>query len=577
MKIGLIGNQNSGKSSLFNLITNSNQMVGNWAGVTVDKEEKKVSNNKIIDLPGIYSLNAFTEEEKITVNYINKLDIIINVIDATNLERSLYLTLQLIDLKKPMVIVLTMKDLIIKKHIKLDVDKFEKLIDLPIILISSNDTNVLNELKSVIKKSKISKLSFKDDDVEKSSLKKYQYIDKVCNSVLKKNKEYDLIDKIILNRYLAIPIFLIIMFLIYYLSFNSISIYISNLINYLIQKLSLWISNLNVSKILTSLITDGILNSIGTILSFIPSLAFLFLFMSFLEFSGYMSRIAFIMDKLFRKIGLSGKSIIPFIIGTSCSVPAVLATRPIDNEDERYITMMLTSLIPCSAKMTIIMLFIKIIFPENTGIHIFNVYLLSIFIIIIISIILKKYIFKNTTNYFLNEIPDYKLPNLKTVFKVVYSKLFDFIKRITKTVIISSIIIWLLYSFDFSLSLTNVDSSILGIISKKLSFIFYPILGKNSYESTIAIIQGFLAKEQVVSSLLISSKLQNLYIKDLFNSNIAMYSFMIFNLFCFPCINTIITLKKEIGLKLTLFNVLFQTIVAFIIATLIYQIGTILL
>lgn len=569
MKIGLIGNQNSGKSSLYNKLTNSNQMVGNWAGVTVSKHSKKLNNIEIIDLPGIYSINSFTKDEKITIDYLHNIDIIVNVIDGTNLYRSLYLTLQLMELKKRMIIVITKKDICLKNKTSIDYKLLSEYLNIPVIMLSKDsiDSNIVEN----IKKARISDLSLQTPYL------KYKFIDKIHPKIVKENKKRTTLDKIILNKYLSIPIFILIIFLMYYLSFNSVSIYISDVINALIDHISNMIYKLTLPKFIKDLITNGILNGIGVVISFIPSLLLLYLFLTILEESGYMSRISFIMDKLFRKIGLNGKSIIPFIIGTSCSVPAIMSARTIENKGERYLTSMMTSLIPCSAKMTIIMLFTKMIFKRNLGFHIFLIYLISILVIILMSFILKKYIFKQNLNYYLNEISELQLPNLKNIVKTVYRKIIDFVIRITKTVILSSIIIWFLYSINFNFQYTTIENSILGIISNKVSIVFYPILGKNSYECTMAIFQGIIAKEQVISSLLVSSKLQGINVIDLFPNNISIYSFLIFNLFCFPCINSIITLKKEIGLKLTVFNVLFQTIIAFIISALIYQIGIILL
>lgn len=563
MTIGLVGNQNSGKSTIYNLLTNSSQIVGNWAGVTIDKTEKNINGINIVDLPGIYSLNKFTDEEKVTIDYLNNVDYIVNVIDIHTLKRSLYLTLQLIELKIPMLILITKNDLL-----KNEIDFSILSNKLKINIITKKEIGNIFKLDLY----KISNMHFKTINKELEIIKKYEFIN---NLNIENNSKENIIDKILLNRFLAIPIFFFIMFIVYYLSFSSINLLIDDYIEKIMLNISDIIIKCFSNNIIVKVINDCIINSIQTILSFLPSITLLFFFITLLEQSGYMGRIAFIFDKLFRKLGMNGKSIISFIIGTSCSVPAILSTKTIRNKNQRYLTAMLTSLIPCSAKMTIIMLFIKMIYKDNIGIHIFLVYLLSILVIIFFSIIFNKFIIKNNNDYFVSEIVDYQIPKLKEVIMIVFYKVKDFIKRISKTIIVSSIVIWFLYSFNFNFQTCDINDSILGTIASKFSFIFYPMLGKNSYECTIAIIQGLVAKEQVTSSLLISSKIKGIAIDNLFINNYARYAFMVFNLFCFPCINSLITIKKEIGFISSLLNALIQTIIAYLLAVLIYQIGII--
>ncbi len=562
MRIGLIGNQNSGKSTIFNYLTNSRQQVGNWAGVTVDKKEVSINDNIIVDLPGVYSLNGYTIEENITINYINKLDVIVNVLDVTNLSRGLYLTLQLIDLNIPMVIVLTKQD-----KVNINVSRLSLLLDISVVDKSINE---------IVNKARNSSLNFKCENEDQAISKRYDYIDSILSSVLDECKENNCVDKIILNKYLSIPLFIFVMFIVYYISFNTISVYLNDIINNWFLFIESKISTLSIPPFYISLINDGILNSLGVVVSFIPSISLLYLCLTFLETTGYMSRISFIMDKMFRLIGLNGKSIISFIMGTSCSVPGILVSRTIENTDQRYITALLTSLIPCSAKMTIIMMFAKILFPVNTGIYIFFIYIISVFFIFLMAFILRKWIFYNTTNYYINEITDYEIPNIKKVLKITYNKITSFLKRVSKTLIISSIVIWFLYNISFDFSFVNMDGSILGVVSRKIAFLFYPFLGKNSYECAIAIVEGFVAKERVTSSLLISSKLNDMSVAELFNNSVAMYAFLIFNLFCFPCISSIVTLKKEIGLRLVLLFLVFQTFFAYVVAIIIYHIGILL-
>ena len=650
MKICLVGNQNCGKTTLFNALTGMNQKIGNWPGVTLEKKTGiiKETNLEIIDLPGIYSLNAYTEEEKVSSNYIlkEKPDIIINVIDATCLERSLYLTTQLLELKTIVIVVLNMLDLLEKKGIKIDISILKNELNTEVCQVSALKQTGIDELIQYIKKYAIIRKNYnnkytaqstnnkhifqtnnnnfnlfnckechetcifknKKIDYEHRITNRYNCITKITQKCLYKKKKWidktEMLDKIFLSRIFAIPIFILIMFGIYFLSVGVVGKYTINITNSITTTISnsglRILQSLKIQEWLQSLIIDGAFKGVSAVLSFVPQLTILFTCISILEATGYMSRIAFLLDNFFRKIGLSGKAIIPFIIGSGCSVPGIMSSRIIENEDERKITTILVPFIPCSAKLPIIALFSGYFFEENAGIVSASLYFLSILIIIISSLLMRKYIFFNTTGAFISELPDYKIPNFKYLLRDVKDKVLSFIKRAGTTILFSSIIIWFLLSFSINLDYgVSIDKSILASIGKKISWIFYPMLGVNSWEATVSAIQGLIAKEQVVSSMnIIAGFVQNantlgagacntfnLATPSIFStqntfgffSKSSAYAFMFFNLFSAPCLAAISTIKKELGgFRKMFMAIAYQTTIAWILATLIYQFNLLL-
>ena len=648
MKICLVGNQNCGKTTLFNALTGMNQKIGNWPGVTLEKKIGiiKETNLEIIDLPGIYSLNAYTEEEKVSSNYIlkEKPDIIINVIDATCLERSLYLTTQLLELKTIVIVVLNMLDLLEKKGIKIDISILKNELNTEVCQISALKQTGIDELIQYIKKYAVIGKNYnnkytaqstnnnifqinnnynmfnckecqetcifknKKIDYEHRITNRYNCITKITQKCLYKKKKWidktEMLDKIFLSKIFAIPIFILIMFGIYFLSVGVVGKYTINITNSITTTISnsglRILQSLKIQEWLQSLIIDGAFKGVSAVLSFVPQLTILFTCISILEATGYMSRIAFLLDNFFRKIGLSGKAIIPFIIGSGCSVPGIMSSRIIENEDERKITTILVPFIPCSAKLPIIALFSGYFFEENAGIVSASLYFLSILIIIISSLLMRKYIFFNTTGAFISELPDYKIPNFKYLLRDVKDKVLSFIKRAGTTILFSSIIIWFLLSFSINLDYgVSIDKSILASIGKKISWIFYPILGINSWEATVSAIQGLIAKEQVVSSMnIIAGFVQNantlgagacntfnLATPSIFStqntfgffSKSSAYAFMFFNLFSAPCLAAISTIKKELGgFRKMFMAIAYQTTIAWILATLIYQFNLLL-
>ena len=649
MKIALVGNQNSGKTTLFNLLTGTNQKVGNWPGVTIERKEGiiKGTNLTIVDLPGIYSLSPYTPEEEVSRAYVidEKPDIIINIVDATCLERSLYLSTQLLELDSKIIIALNMSDELEKRGITIDENKLSEILHTSVVKISALKNTGIDNLIELVKNnsamenihSKIfpediekiideSKLDITDnkrfitvkmidndpkyielqDEAIKSNIKKieekygyeieqvlanerYNYIEKVISkcSTKKPQKERvsEKLDKVFLNKWLAIPIFAAIMALVYFLSVGLVGSATVDLVatgfENLGEAVSNALTNAGANEILISLICDGIIAGVGAVLGFVPQLIILFLCISLLETSGYMSRIAFFFDRLFHKFGLNGKSLIPFIVGSGCSVPAIMTTRTIEDEDERKATIMCTPFIPCSAKLPIMSLFAGYFFTHPVLVTI-SFYFLAIVVILISAFIMKKFFFKGSNSAFISELPDYKVPSPKYVFRDVWEKSFAFIKKAGTIIFICSIVIWFMCRFSWSfrfLEDTEIEKSILASIGKAFSWIFYPMLGGElNWAATVSAFQGLVAKEQVVSSMNIiagfaeEASSTSLFASPIFSSftPLSAYAYSVFCLFSAPCFGTIAATKRELGSTKEMFKaVLFQTGIAWILASLI--------
>jgi len=653
MKIGLVGNQNSGKTTLFNLLTGMNAKIGNWPGVTIEKKTGVIKNTdyEITDLPGIYSLSPYSIEEDISRKFVfeEKPDVIINIVDSTSLERSLYLTTQLLELDTKVIVALNMADVLEKKGIKIDIKKLEELLGTKVLKISAlkgtgidnlikeiknnrsvestriydqNIENVITEITKELPKETIHKrfvaiklleederfenlntISIKkifsqisgkyDTDLEETiATQRYRFIENVKSKAFHKVKTIetisDKLDKIFLNKWLAFPIFVAIMFLVYYLSVGVVGMFtvdwVAGIVENFGENVRAFLEKIGTSQWLNSLVVDGIIAGVGAVLGFVPQLIILFICISVLETTGYMSRIALLLDKLFRKIGLSGKSLIPFIVGSGCSVPAIMGTRILENQDEREMTTILTPFIPCSAKLPIIALFSGYFFGESSGIISASLYFFAIAVIILSAIIMKKFIYKNTSSTYISELPEYKLPSLKYVAKDVFDKIASFLKRAGSVILICSIVIWFLLSFSISFEYgVDVEDSILAVIGKKISWIFYPMLGENSWGATVSAIQGLVAKEQVISSMSVIAGLAEeteegaqIFVGEGifgFFTAASAYAFMVFNLFSAPCFGAIGAMRRELGgTKKMLKAVTFQTVFAWILATIVYQI-----
>ncbi len=658
MKVALVGNQNSGKTTLFNLLTGTNQKVGNWPGVTIERKEGKIKNTDqvIVDLPGIYSLSPYTSEEEVSRRYVvsEKPDLIINIVDATSIERSLYLTTQLLELDCDVIIALNMCDALEKKGIGIDEEKFSKLMNTSVVKISALKGTGVEELVDLIQNGNYKKNIHQkiysndiecviDSVIHDEAHKRFVSVKALENdpnySVLKNkdvkeaiekleekygyeieqvitNQRYDFIvsvkeecvvqkemgesitdklDKVFLNKWAAIPIFILIMAMIYVLAVGVVGSATVDFIDGNVSLFKDWMAgvleNWKASDWAISLVCDGIIAGVGAVLNFVPQLIILFILISILETTGYMSRIAFVLDKVFRKFGLSGKSLIPFIVGAGCSVPGIMAARTVEDEAEKRITIMCTPFIPCSAKLPIIIMFASCFFgKDNTGLITVSLYFLAIVVILLSALIIKKFFIKTNNTSFISELPEYKLPSLKYVARDVWEKIWSFIKRAGTVILLCSIVIWFLLTFSWDFwngMVEDVDDSILASIGNALAWIFYPMLGEWSWEATVSAIQGLVAKEQVVSSMNIIAGLaeESEAYGDLFASsafsffnNASAYAYSVFCLFSAPCFGAIGAMKRELGSTKRMWQaVLFQTGLAWALAVLIFGIGSLFL
>lgn len=661
MKVGLLGNPNSGKTTLFNALTGATQYVGNWPGVTVEKKSGKYKKDKkieIVDLPGVYSLSPYTLEEVITRQFIleEHPDVIINIIDATNIERNLYLTTQALELGIPIVIALNMMDLIHKEGTQINCEKLSKTLGYPVTKISALKGEgidnlmkmatqqieltafklpVIKEVQTVLEQieAKIEtdrypkrwlaiKLFERDEKVQQSipidqdietyirnceeqleddsesiiAGERYAFIGEIVSNTVKKVKHYkettsDKIDKVITNRILALPIFALIMWFIYYISVSSLGTFVTDwtndtLFGEIIQGNVLnWMEQLNVAPWLISLVVDGIIGGVGAVLGFVPQILLLFLFLAILEDCGYMARVAFIMDRIFRRFGLSGKSFIPMLIGSGCGVPGIMATRTLENDKDRKMTIMLTTFIPCGAKLPLIALFAGAIFGGASWVAP-SVYFLGIAMIIICGIILKHTAgFKGEPAPFIMELPVYHIPSIKGVLIHMWDRGKAFIVKAGTVIFVACACIWFLQSFSWTLQMVDANQSILASIGKVIAPLFVP-LGFGNWEAAVATITGLIAKENVVATYGVlygiadateeSSEL--LAIMGTQFTIVSAYAFIAFNMLCAPCFAAIGAIKREMGsIKWTLITIGFQTLTAYLVALLINKIGSAIL
>lgn len=595
LNFALLGNQNTGKTTLFNALTGSNQHVGNFPGVTVDKKLGKIigiNNSTLVDLPGIYSLYPYSDEEKITRDYIlnEKPHCIINIIDANTIERNLYLTLQTLELNVPMVLAINMIDEFYKNGGSIDINEMEKRLGIPVIPISAINGNGLDELirhayhiakfqeKPNAENLKITTpANFIEDKELYIISNRYKLINDICENVVKKppinlgQETSNKIDKILTGKYTGIPIFIIIMGIIFYITFSLLGPILQNALSNLINNISINVDNFltesNVNIVLRLLIKDGIFNGVGTVLSFIPIILLLFFFLSLLEDSGYMARVAFVMDKLLRKIGVSGRSIVPMIIGFGCTVPAVISTRTIPSDRDRKLTIFILPFITCSAKLPVYGFFASIFFKENAGLIMILLYVFSLILGIIFSIILKSVSFKGEPVPFIMELPTYRFPSPINVIKLLWEKTKDFLQKAFTIIFIATIVIWFLQNFDIRFNLiTDTSTSLLANISGFITPLFKP-LELNDYRIITSLITGFLAKESVISTASILFGGMEA-IKNVLSIKAAV-SILIFSSLYTPCIAAITAIKKELGLKTALLIVIYQCLLAYVMAYLI--------
>ncbi|MBO5934368.1 MAG: ferrous iron transport protein B [Clostridia bacterium] len=670
IKIALAGNPNCGKTTLFNALTGSNQYVGNWPGVTVEKKEGKMKNNKdviVTDLPGIYSLSPYTLEEVVARNYLinEKPDVILNIIDGTNLERNLYLTTQLIELGSPVVIAINMMDVVRKNGDVIDIEKLSKIIGCKIVEISAlkgtgidvaaqlaiaaaengkkvpkhifsgtvehtlahieeaavhnmafeiqrwysikifeRDEKVLSELNlepkilaHIEEDIKLLESELDDDSESIITNERYNYVESILKDTYKKKRirkqtVSDMIDRVVTNRILALPIFMLIMFLVYTISMGTIGDWVTTFMNdtlfgeWVVPGVTSALVAIGCAPWLVSLIADGIVGGVGSVLGFVPQLLILFVMLSLLEDCGYMSRVAFIMDKLFRKFGLSGKSFIPLLVSSGCGVPGVMASRTIESERDRRMTIITTCFIPCGAKMPLIGFVAAALFG-NSPLIATSAYFMGIMAVVISGLMLKKTKpFLGDPAPFVMELPAYHMPVPSNVLRSTAERGWDFIKRAGTVIVVASVLVWGLNSLSFEGGLhyiTNADDvSVLNLIGSAIAVIFRP-LGFGTWQATVATILGLVAKEEVVgvfgslSSMtgeIAESGSVAMGIEFFGGNKLSAYSFMMFNLLCAPCFAAMGAIKREMNnWKWTAFALGYMCAFAYAVSLIVYQIG----
>ncbi|WP_416433182.1 ferrous iron transport protein B [Lactococcus cremoris] len=651
--IALLGNPNSGKTSIFNLLTGSNQQVGNWPGVTVEKKSgiyRKDKNVCIQDLPGLYSLSPYSLDEQVARDFLVKTppDALINIVDSTNLERSLYLTLQLMEFGIPMVLALNMSDLLENQGKKIDLEKLSYSLGIPVITTSAIKNKGLDEVvKAALRSpevqpldydhrlevalSEISKVTgftnrfeqikvFEGDQLllTKLSAEQLDEVEEIVSITEKLmtddresiivNERYDLIghfvqlsvsqtetgkvnltdriDQIITHKWLGLPIFVFIMWLVYFISIQTVGTAATDWLNdvffgqWLPDLIANGMNALAVTPWVQDLVLNGVVAGIGAILGFVPQIFVLFLLLGILEDSGYMARVAFVMDRIFRRFGLSGKSFIPMLIASGCGVPGIMATRTIEQERDRKITIMVTTFMPCSAKLPIIALVSGAFFPHASWVAP-SAYFLGMSMIILSGIILKKTrMFSGDTSAFIMELPTYHLPYALTVLKYAFDRAFSFVKRAGTIIFAMNVLIWFTSNYNWTLAHVDASQSILADIGKVVAVIFAP-LGFGEWRATVATITGLIAKETIVGTMGVlfahnSSDSHQLWSAvQATYTPLSAYSLLVFNLLCAPCVAAISTIYKEMGdVRWTLRAVGFQTLVAYSMSFIIYQLGS---
>ena len=581
INIALLGNPNVGKTTLFNSLTGSNQRVGNWAGVTVDKKEGYFNNFNIVDLPGIYAMDTYSNEEKVSKEFLEngQVDLILNIIDASNIDRNLYLTMQLKQFKKPIILAVNMIDVAEKKRIHIDYEKLGQLLNVVVIPIQASKEIGIEKVKTAL--SSINKNKIDNTDYSFSSEKEtYAYIEDLlskCTKTSKNSKKHikENLDNIMLNPWFAYPIFFAIMALMFQVTFSWIGQPLSDLLDSLLNDslvpiIEGWINNY--SPWFQSLILDGIVGGVGGIVVLLPVILSLFACITILEDSGYMARVAFLMDKIMRKMGLSGKAFIPMIVGFGCSVPAIMSARTLESEKDRKLTALLVPLMSCNARLPVYSIFASVFFPKYVGLVVASLYFLGIILAFILGIIFKHLIFKNEEEPLLIELPEYKLPSLKNLFVQLYEKSKNFLIKAGTLIFAMSIILWFLSNFNFS-GMTDVNDSILASIGGFIAPIFKP-LGFGNWQSSVSLLTGLIAKETVVSSMgvIFAGNLEVML--PLHFTALSALSFMVFILLYTPCITAVGTMKKEFGTKITLFSITYQLILAWSISFLVFNIGS---
>ena len=581
--IALLGNPNVGKTTLFNSLTGSKQYVGNWPGVTVDKKEGYFGESKIVDLPGIYAMDTFSNEEKVAKNFLmgDEVDLILNIVDASNLDRNLYLTTQLKEFNKPIILAVNMVDVAENKGIIIDYKKLGELLNVKVIPISATKGFGVDSLRDLIREDNFSKNNDSEKFKFKDEKEAYKFIEETLEKC-KKKPEIDKVspsekvDKILLNPWLAYPIFLLMMVLTFQITFAWVGQPISKILDGALRDSFMpWVSQLliNSSDWFQSLIVGGIIGGVGAIIVLLPIILALFVCITILEDSGYMARVAFLMDKIMRRMGLSGKAFIPMIVGFGCSVPAIMTARTLESEKDRKLTALLVPLMSCNARLPVYTVFASVFFAKNQGLVVGSLYVLGILIAFLMGILFKNTIFKKDEEPFIIELPEYKMPQIKSVLRQTFDKGKGFLKKAGTVIFAMSVVIWFLSNFNLTGMVQDVNESILAYIGSILAPVFTP-LGFGNWQSAVALLSGLLAKETVLSSM------QVIFVGDLsvtlttHFTAISAYSFLVFILLYTPCVSVIGTMKKEFGTKLTLFSVAYQLVLAWIVSFLVFNVGS---
>lgn len=664
LRLALVGNQNCGKTTLFNQLTGAHQHVGNFPGVTIDRTDgtlKKHPSVTITDLPGIYSLSPYSREEIVTRNFIlqEKPDALINIVDAGNIERNLFLTMQLIELDVPMVIALNMMDEVNKNGGNIDINGLEETLGVPVVPISAVKNEGIAELvEHVLNVARFQdhpkRIDFCDAESDKEGcihrcihsithliedhaqraklpprfaatkliendalvLKslclqkeeldtcykivegmekeraldkeaaladmRFSFIEKLCLEHVFKPHETTghrltmALDRILTGKYTSLPAFVAIMAFIFYLTFGSLGLFLSDLmeqlISFITDKTNEGLIAYGLNPVVRSLIIDGVFSGVGSVLSFLPVIVVLFFFLSILEDTGYMARVAFVMDKLLRKIGLSGRSFVPMLIGFGCSVPAIMAARTLPSERDRKMTILLVPFMSCSAKLPIYFLFTAAFFNQNQVLVILSLYFIGILVGLCFALFVKAFLFKGQPVPFVMELPNYRLPSLLNVYRLIYEKSKNFVTKAFTIIFAATIVIWFLQSFDSRLNLvTNSSESLLAGIGNLVAPLFAP-LGMNDWRISTAFLTGFMAKESVISTLgvLLGGDIAKL---PLLFTPLSAFAFLVFSLLYTPCVAAIATVKRELGTKYAFAVVIVQCVIAWSVAFLVYSLG----
>ena len=581
----LLGNPNVGKTTLFNALTGSNQYVGNWAGVTVEKKEGFIDNKiKIVDLPGIYAMDTYSNEEKVSKEFLENgnVDVIINIVDASSLDRNLYLTTQLKQFNKPIILVLNMVDVAISKGIDINYDMLAQKLGVKIIPIVASKGTGISDVRGCLLKSDYitnssNNLKFEDEK------KAYEYIEvliKSCTNKKHNNKisVTEKIDKVVLNRILAYPFFFGILFVIFMFTFNWVGQPLANVLDSLLNDFIVpFLTHIlaNNSAWFSSLLIGGIVGGVGSVIVFLPVILALFLGISFLEDSGYMARAAFIMDKLMRKMGLSGKAFIPMIVGFGCSVPAIMSARTLESEKDRKLTALLIPLMSCNARLPVYALFVSVFFPGRETLMVFSLYLMGITLAFGIGLLFKNTIFRKSEEPFIIELPEYKLPELKSLLIHTWEKGKGFLKKAGTIIFSVSVIVWFLSNFNTT-GMVDINTSFLAAIGKFINPIFVP-LGFASWQNSIALLTGLMAKEVVIGTMGVIYGGNLTHALPNYFTSLSAYSFLVFVLLYTPCVSVIATMKKEYGNKMAIFSVCYQLTLAWVVSFIIFNVGSIII